>query len=885
MEKIVFLSEDGRFTLGGADHVSGLYFPLASEAGLKSAVDPFLGGDSKVDQESFLLAPVSIDDLHSSRSTRNFWVLCEEGAWSATGVSAEQEAALFTKQEELCRVECDFMTQTLTRESGTLGLRSQITSFVAADARTEVMQVRIRNTGKTVKKITGIAAIPIYGRSADNLRDHRNVTSMLHRIRCTERGVVVCPTMSFDERGHRLNHRMYYVLGQDALGRGPAALYPTVSEFLGEGGRFTRPRTVVEDRPGVPAGTLRDGKEAMGGLRFEPAVLEPGQEAVYTLLLGIADNEAKMDAAFERYADADTAAKAALENARAWQERVNIRFHTGDARFDAFMRWVCFQPFLRRIYGCSFLPHHDYGRGGRGWRDLWQDCLSLLMMEPGEVGRMIVQNCAGMRMDGTNATIIGSGEGEFIADRNGIARVWMDHALWPLMTVKLYLDETGDYDILFREAGYFRDAQILRGTAFDAQYRPEEGCRLTVQGKEVRGTVLEHLVVEHLTAFYEVGAHNHYRLRGADWNDALDMASKNGESVAFTCAYAGNLRSLADILEHLEECGEIALPEETAELIGHAELYGDAKAKNALLHEVLSRPVSGRKGMVNYRALALDLREKADWISEHVRKSEWIADGEDGFFNSYYDDSGNQVEGFFEDHVRMMLTGQVFAVMSGVATKGQVEKICRSADRYLYDREAGGYRLNTNFYEIKMDMGRQFGFAYGEKENGSVFSHMATMYANALYTRGFAREGYKAMNSLYEAAMNFDRSRIYPGLPEYFNNEGRGLYHYLTGCASWYMMTEVTQAFGVQGRGGDLVLAPQLLAAQFDAEGKAWVELPFAGRRLRITYLNPQKLEAGDYGIRKVEGIEAELRDGKALLRRKDIEALETGTEILVTLG
>ena len=243
------------------------------------------------------------------------------------------------------------------------------------------------------------------------------------------------------------------------------------------------------------------------------------------------------------------------------------------------------------------------------------------------------------------------------------------------------------------------------------------------------------------------------------------------------------------------------------------------------------------------------------------------------------------VEGFFEDHVRMMLTGQVFAVMSGVATKGQVEKICRSADRYLYDREAGGYRLNTNFYEIKMDMGRQFGFAYGEKENGSVFSHMATMYANALYTRGFAREGYKAMNSLYEAAMNFDRSRIYPGLPEYFNNEGRGLYHYLTGCASWYMMTEVTQAFGVQGRGGDLVLAPQLLAAQFDAEGKAWVELPFAGRRLRITYLNPQKLEAGDYGIRKVEGIEAELRDGKALLRRKDIEALETGTEILVTLG
>ena len=47
--------------------------------------------------------------------------------------------------------------------------------------------------------------------------------------------------------------------------------------------------------------------------------------------------------------------------------------------------------------------------------------------------------------------------------------------------------------------------------------------------------------------------------------------------------------------------------------------------------------------------------------------------------------------------------------------------------------KAGGYRLNTDFKEEKFDLGRMFGFAYGEKENGAVFSHMAVMYANALY--------------------------------------------------------------------------------------------------------------------------------------------------------
>lgn len=54
-----------------------------------------------------------------------------------------------------------------------------------------------------------------------------------------------------------------------------------------------------------------------------------------------------------------------------------------------------------------------------------------------------------------------------------------------------------------------------------------------------------------------------------------------------------------------------------------------------------------------------------------------------------------------------------------------------------------------------------FGFACGEKENGAVFSHMAVMYANALYRRGFAKEGYRALR--------FGTSRIYPGIPEYFN--------------------------------------------------------------------------------------------------------------------
>ena len=51
------------FTLENADKVTGLYYPLGSETGLKACVTPKLTGDSKLDQNTFLFEPASIEDL------------------------------------------------------------------------------------------------------------------------------------------------------------------------------------------------------------------------------------------------------------------------------------------------------------------------------------------------------------------------------------------------------------------------------------------------------------------------------------------------------------------------------------------------------------------------------------------------------------------------------------------------------------------------------------------------------------------------------------------------------------------------------------------------------------------------------------------------------
>ncbi len=876
-----FISSDGTFRLDDPQKTSYLFFPLVNPAGMMSVVTPSLHGDAKTGQHAFLLAPVSVEDLHASRSSRNFWVAIDgAGPWSAAGNSAAQ---LAQPDQDQVTLEAGFLWQRVTRLNRPSGLQAEITSFAPPTPDTvELMKVTLTNTSGHVLELTPTAAIPIYARSADNLRDHRHVTSLLQRTRCGTHGVLVRPALSFDERGHQPNATTYAVLGAEGDGTPPEGFFAVSEDFTGEGATLDWPAAVTgEDVPCMMAGTSMDGYEAMGGLRFRRLTLAPGEARSYVIVLGIvppAEGQPESDWGEARLVRAYAGAgqfDALFEQVKAyWQSRLsNLAVDTGDDCFNGWLKWVTLQPILRRMLGNSFLPYHDYGRGGRGWRDLWQDILALLLLESDSgpegseesLDKLLAGNFAGVRLDGSNATIIGSRPGEFKADRNNIPRVWMDHGVWPLLTTLLYIDQSGDLSFLLRKQAYFKDGHVWRCRAIDGAWDAAQGLRQqTSEGGIYEGTILEHLLVQHLTAFFNVGEHNNILLEGADWNDGMDMASKRGESVAFSAFYASNLRLLGQLVGELERLGvsEVELAEELGLLLDTLKTpadYTTPAAKLARLDEyfgAVSHTLTGKTLRLRPADLAADLRAKADWMAEHLRRNEWITDGQGyGWFNGYYDDDGKRLEGeapLTSSGVRMTLTGQVFNLMGGIASQEQARQIVRSAEHYLFDPQVGGYRLNTDFGEVLLKMGRSFGFAYGHKENGAMFSHMAVMYAYALYERGFVREAFRVLDSIYRQAVDFSASRMYPGIPEYFSPRGRGMYPYLTGSASWYLLTLVTRAYGVRGRRGDLELAPKLVREQFDAAGAASVSIPFAGRRLKVTYHNPAHLDYGAYRIQSV---------------------------------
>ncbi len=898
MSDLKYLDKKGTFTLDDPDLTSYMYFPLANEAGMMSAITPDLGGDIKLDQNTFLLEPVSSENLHNNKSSRNFWIYVEgKGAWSVTGRSSKQQAKLFEDDKEEVKLTAGIMWQKVERQSQEMGLKAVMTSFVPeTEEKVELTKFEITNTSDKAQTITSTVAIPMYARSASNIRDHRHVTSLLHRTFTVKNGIMIYPTLTFDERGHNKNKIFYGALAKEEVNGemvSPVSFCPVTEEFIGRGGNFENPYYVVKNQP-LPykAGEEVDGYETVAAIRFADCTLEPGETRTYIVALGYGESEAEITELSKKYLIKKHFDKYLEETKEFWQEKINVSYNSADSDFDNWMHWVNFQPMLRRIYGCSFLPHHDYGKGGRGWRDLWQDCLALLIMEPEKVREMLIDNFGGVRFDGTNATIIGSKQGEFIADRNNIVRVWMDHGAWPYLTTRLYMQQTGDIEFLTEANTYFKDAQICRGEKRDDRWNDTIGNKqMTEDALPYEGTVLEHLLIQHLTSFYDVGEHNHIRLRGADWNDGLDMAEERGESVAFTALYGGNLKNLAqDIKDYSDKTGKdtVSIAKEILVLLeADSSIYDSIGEKNALLEKYcdeVGHIISGEKTEVKCDWLADKLTEMSNWITDHIRNTEWTSDKEgNSWFNGYYDNSGKAVEGDFESGVRMMLTGQVFTVMSGVATDEQVAEIAKAADKYLYDEAIGGYRLNTDFKEVKTDMGRLFGFAFGHKENGAVFSHMAVMYANALYSRGFAKEGYKVINTLYKHCADYHKSNIYPGVPEYVNQRGQGMYHYLTGAASWLLLTVLNEMYGIKGELGALKLAPKLLAEQF-SNGMASATCMFRGANITVTYQNPFGLEAGEYTVKEIY-IDGDLYGNTDTIAKEDVDKLGDKSQITAILG
>ncbi|HLD83059.1 MAG TPA: cellobiose phosphorylase, partial [Candidatus Omnitrophota bacterium] len=377
-----FTDKFGSFESKDAEKIRTLYFPLCNER-LMSSVSPDLHGDIKAAQDAFLLTPVSRQDLIDSRASRNFWIKigdCPRRGlspifWSATGVSKNLKQI----EEDKFHLEAGLLWHKISRENKNIGLKAEVLSFVpASNEPIEIMQVTLTNVSSRKINFVPTAAIPIYGRAANNLRDHRQVTSLLQRITLHKFGLIVKPTLVFDESGHKPNKTIYFVLGCDQNTNPPEYLYPTQEMFCGEGGDLEAPEVILKNL--LPDKRHIQGKEAMGALRFKSITLRPQEEHSYIILMGIVKDKRQIERIINKFNSLNKIKRSLDQTKRFWINK-SRQFSLSTGKPDTFappsaglsinpresrrvdfanwFRWVSIQPALRRIFGCSFLPDFD----------------------------------------------------------------------------------------------------------------------------------------------------------------------------------------------------------------------------------------------------------------------------------------------------------------------------------------------------------------------------------------------------------------------------------------------------------------------------------------------------------------------------------------------
>ncbi len=822
-----FIDNQGTFTVKNPQN-RGLYFPLTDQHGkLLCSISPNLAGDIKADNDHFLTPPVSMVDLNTN-------LLCRRDFF--IGIKSPKKIIRLSYPAD-DKLEAGFLYHKITKNFS--ALQVEILNFVPFDLPVEITKVTIRNKKRKPISIIPTSFMPLYGRSEKNIRDHRHVSSLLNRIRITKYGINLKPTIIFNEKGHTLNKTVYYTIGFEGNKLPPLGQFPTLDYFCGSGDLIQPEAITGNIHPINKNNSQFNGKETIASFRFSQKTLKKNQEIQYSIITGIdSDNGKKIQSIFSQLDSPLKINNKLEETKKYWTRRMeNINFDFKQKTLNNWLRWVKLQPVLRKLFGCSFLPHFDYGKGGRGWRDLWQDVLSLLLTEPLKAKKLILKSFSGIRIDGTNATII-TKEGKFISDRNSIPRVWIDHGIWPYLTLRSYIHKTGDINILTDQLPYFQDHLVMRAQEKTTKFCSQDYLLRTKTKKIYKGTVLEHLLIQHLTAFFNVGKHNIIRLENADWNDGLDMASTNGESVTFSFMYAHNLNDICFFIDQLTKNKKtIELAKELTFLLGKMDLcleYTNYRKNQKRLKQYLSTiyPLSGTKIEISSQDLISKLRQMSSHLFSLLKKQEWI---KHGFFNGYYDNHGKRVEGILKNKPKIMLPSQVFALMSKGVSKKQAKKIYSSVSKYLKDKTLGGFRLNTNFQNIYLDLGRAFAFSYGDKENGAIFNHMSVMLSNSLYKNYLIKEACYVLLSIYKMCIS-DKANIYPVIPEYFNNEGKGLYSYLTGSASWFVYTLIEETLGFKFFMGNLLIEPKLDHSFFFKDS-----IEFSGhlhnRRIKVSFI------------------------------------------------
>ncbi len=661
-------------------------------------------------------------------------------------------------------------------------VKSNITYFVPVDDDCELWLVTITNESNKEKKLELYPYIEwLVGDYQEELR-YRNIMNLYNRMWYDENHQMIFGWKTAFWQGMNIKEfKNFSFFATDLDVKGYAT---RKQEFLGRYNTEEKPESIFEGS--FKNSPLCSGEDGIGCFKHLVR-LAPKQTKEFVVILGATEGQANAVKLVNKYRDLNVVKKMLEVTKTLWRKKIldNIIIKTPDSDFDNMINiWVKYQVYICNLWSRSPSFYHE-GSGGRGYRDSCQDSESIVSINHELTRKRILQIASLIRKDGTSAP--------GWSDTTGPAshRPNKDHQIWLTSTVRSYIQETGDVDILKEYIPYLKDKWV-GGWEIDPNHK---GGAQT----DGEGTLFEHLEKNLDFCFNDVGERGLPKIGHADWNDAIDAAGKKhkGESVWLAQALVRSQKFFAEL----------------AELIG----------ENQKAHEFL---------------------DKAKTMTERINAVAWDGD----WYTRGFTDDGIPYGVRAYEEGKIFIMSQAWAILGGIAEGERLQKVLKSCDKYL-DGPHGIAMFYPAFTKFRPELGRISMFSEGTKENAAVFCHAAHFLLVAYAMVGRGNKVYEGMSKLMpNKQKNYDLYKSEPYVyaeylvgPENPYRYGEGQFTWITGASGWAFMAATEWVLGARRDFEGLRIDPCLPSCW----KKCSIRRPFRGDIYEIDIENPKGVEKG----------------------------------------
>ena len=681
-------------------------------------------------------------------SGRLYYIKDGENVWSPCYLPAKRQLDGY-----LCRHGLGYTVF----ESSSKGIYSNLKCFVPVNANCEINVLTLLNNSGKDKKLSVYGCVEwcLWNAVDDSTNFQRNLNT--GEVEADENTIY-----HKTEYRERRNHYAFY-----SVNRIHDGFDTDRKAFLGNFRTWENPKEVEK---GESLNSIASGWSPIASHRLD-FTLKDKEKQTFIFILGYCENEngkkfVSDDVINKESAknivtcyDSEEKAEQALDKVKEyWSERLSsLQVVTGDAKFDRMVniwnRYQCMVTFnLSR--SASFF---ESGTGrGMGFRDSCQDLLGGSIVIPLEKIRQRILNIAAVQLE--NGSAYHQYQPLTKTGNSDAGTGFNDDPLWLIACAAAYIKESGDYDVLNEPVPF----ENKTGT---------------------EKSLFEHLKRSVDYTLTHLGPHGLPLIGRADWNDCLNLncfSETPGESfqtcVNFENGIAESVFIAGMFVKYGREYAEIAL-----------------RIGNIAEHD---------------RILAA-----VDKMAENTVKDGW--DGE--WFLRAYDSFGGKVGSKENKEGKIYIEPQGFCVITGIGGNEYGQKAMKSVKKYLLN-DYGAEILYPPYTCYKKELGEISSYPPGYKENGAVFCHNNPWIVCALTVLNKRNEAF-SLYKKYCPSYIEDKSEIHKTEPYVYSqmiagraakNYGEAKNSWLTGTASWTMLSAVEAILGICGDYDGLKISPCL---------------------------------------------------------------------------